>query len=114
MNSNLGRFTGSYWAIECEELQIRRYTRIRQADLMRLRISLPKVNPFLKTADHSPLSHLLDSDQLRTLFVPEPLQLELFSADEMRRSGGKLRFMETRRAQVPRGEHSAILDLMGV
>jgi putative DNA modification/repair radical SAM protein len=65
-------------------LQIRRFTRIRLADLARLRVSLAKVQPFLKTEDHNPTSYLLDSDTLRARFVPKPAQLELFSADEMR------------------------------
>jgi putative DNA modification/repair radical SAM protein len=65
-------------------IKIRRYTRIRQADLLRLRISLPKVQPFLMTADHNPASYLLDSEALRARFVPKPQQLELFASDEMR------------------------------
>ena len=65
-------------------LNIRRFTRIRLADLMRLRVSLPKVQPFLKTADHNPSAYLLDADSLRARFLPKPQQLELFAADEMR------------------------------
>ncbi len=65
-------------------LQIRRFTRIRLADLVKLRVSLPKVQAFLKTADFNPASLLLDSDSLRARFLPKPQQLELFSADEMR------------------------------
>ncbi|NQW99871.1 putative DNA modification/repair radical SAM protein [bacterium] len=65
-------------------LRIRRFTRIRQADLVRLRVSLPKVLPFLSMADHHPDSYLLDSDALRARFVPKAKQLELFPADEMR------------------------------
>ena len=65
-------------------LKIRRYTRIRLADLVRLRVSLPKVQPFLMTADHNPANLLLDSDSLRARFLPKPQQLELFSTDEMR------------------------------
>ena len=65
-------------------LKIRRYTRIRLADLVRLRISLAKVQPFLMTADHNPANLLLDSDSLRARFLPKPQQLDLFSTDEMR------------------------------
>lgn len=65
-------------------LKIRRYTRLRLADLVRLRVSLPKVQPFLMTADHNPANLLLDSDSLRARFLPKPQQLELFSTDEMR------------------------------
>lgn len=63
-------------------LSIRRFTRIRQADLARLRVPLQKVMPFLMTADHNPASYLLDSDSLRARFVPKPRQLELFGNDE--------------------------------
>ena len=65
-------------------VQIRRFTRIRSADLVRLRVSLSKVQPFLITADHNPSAYLLDSDRLRARFLPKPLQLELFAADEVR------------------------------
>ena len=65
-------------------LKIRRFTQIRQADLVRLRVSLPKVQAFLMTADHNPSRYLLDSDALRGRFVKKPAQLELFSTDEMR------------------------------
>lgn len=65
-------------------LKIRRFTHIRQADLIRLRVSVSKVMPFLITADHNPSSYLLDSDALRARYMPKPSQLELFSADEMR------------------------------
>ncbi|RYD33390.1 MAG: putative DNA modification/repair radical SAM protein [Verrucomicrobiaceae bacterium] len=65
-------------------LQIRRFTKIRQADLVRLRVSVTKVMPFLKTEDHNPSSLLLDSDTLRSRFLPAPKQLELFTGNEMR------------------------------
>ncbi|MES2920544.1 MAG: putative DNA modification/repair radical SAM protein [Verrucomicrobiota bacterium] len=65
-------------------LIIRRHALIRLADLIRLRVSLPKVRPFLITADHHPAGHLLDSDSLRARFLPKPLQLELFTRDEVR------------------------------
>lgn len=59
-------------------LSIRRHTRVRLADLARLRVSLPKVRPFLVTADHHPARELLDSDRLLARLAPRPLQLELF------------------------------------
>ncbi|MES2982219.1 MAG: putative DNA modification/repair radical SAM protein [Verrucomicrobiota bacterium] len=65
-------------------IKIRRFTRIRLADLARLRVSISKVQPFIITADHHPDSMLLDSDKLRARFLPKPVQLELFSADGMR------------------------------
>lgn len=66
-------------------LSIRRFTRIRLADLARLRVSLPKVRPFIITADHNPSALMLDSDGLRARFLPKPRQLEMtFPADEIR------------------------------
>jgi putative DNA modification/repair radical SAM protein len=65
-------------------LQIRRHTSIRQADLVRLRVSLAKVQAFLKTSDHNPSVHLLDSERLRARFLPKPTQLELFTPNEIR------------------------------
>ncbi len=59
-------------------LGIRRFTRIRLSDLVRLRVSLAKVQPFVITADHNPSAYLLDSDRLRARFLPPPVQLELF------------------------------------
>jgi len=60
-------------------LSIRRYTRIRLADLARLRVPLQKVRPFLILEDHKPSALLLDSDQLRSRLAPPPEQLELFT-----------------------------------
>lgn len=60
-------------------LKIRRFTKIRLADLARLKVSLKKVQPFLMTADHNPAKYLLDSDRLRARFAPKPEQLELFT-----------------------------------
>jgi len=60
-------------------LSIRRYTRIRLADLARLRVPLQKVRPFLILEDHKPSALLLDSEQLRSRLAPQPEQLELFT-----------------------------------
>lgn len=62
----------------------RRHARIRLADLARLRVSLPKVTPFVVTDDHRP--RLLDSAGLRERIVPHtafaqavrPVQMSLF------------------------------------
>lgn len=59
-------------------ITIRRHTRVRLEDLARLRVSLPKVRPFLITADHHPARYLLDSDRLIDRFLPKPVQLDLF------------------------------------
>ncbi len=62
-------------------LAARRYTRLRLADLLRLRMPMKKVLPFIITADHTPTRFGLDGDDLRARFLPPPQQLELdFSA----------------------------------
>lgn len=58
-------------------LGIRRYGKIRVQDLIRLRVSLKKVLPFVITADHHPSSRELDHDNLRARFAPPPEQMEL-------------------------------------
>lgn len=58
-------------------LGIRRYGKIRVQDLIRLRVSLRKVLPFVITADHHPSSRELDHDNLRARFAPPPEQMEL-------------------------------------
>ncbi|MDX1679833.1 MAG: putative DNA modification/repair radical SAM protein [Akkermansiaceae bacterium] len=55
----------------------RRFTRLRLADLTRLRLAMKKVMPFIVTADHTPALLGLDSDTLRARFLPPPQQLEL-------------------------------------
>ena len=55
----------------------RRYTRLRLADLIRLRLQMKKLLPFIVTADHHPAKLGLDSDPLRARFLPPPEQLEL-------------------------------------
>lgn len=65
-------------------LHIRRFGKIRLADLIRLRISLKKVQPFLITVDHNPSALLLDSDRLRARYLPKPQQLDLFAPHEIR------------------------------
>ena len=65
-------------------LHIRRFGKIRLADLVRLRVPLKKVQPFLITADHNPSSLLLDSNRLRARFLPKPQQLDLFAPHEIR------------------------------
>ncbi len=59
-------------------LTIRRHTKLRLADLARLRVPLQKVRPFLILADHRPSLVLLDSSALRAHFAPKPKQLDLF------------------------------------
>ncbi|MBB5034482.1 putative DNA modification/repair radical SAM protein [Prosthecobacter vanneervenii] len=58
-------------------LAARRYTRLRLADLIRLRLQMKKILPFISTADHHPARLGLDSDSLRARFLPPPEQLEI-------------------------------------
>jgi putative DNA modification/repair radical SAM protein len=58
-------------------LSARRYTRLRLADLLRLRLPMKKVLPFIIAADHTPVRLGLGTDALRQRFLPPPEQLEL-------------------------------------
>jgi putative DNA modification/repair radical SAM protein len=55
----------------------RRYCRLRLADLLRLRVPMKKVLPFIIAADHTPARLDLDGDTLRQRFLPPPQQMEL-------------------------------------
>jgi putative DNA modification/repair radical SAM protein len=55
----------------------RRHTRLRLADLLRLRIPMKKVLPFIIAEDHSPIRLGLDDESLRARFLPPPKQAEL-------------------------------------
>jgi putative DNA modification/repair radical SAM protein len=55
----------------------RRFTRLRLADLLRLRLQMKKIMPFIITSDHHPLRLGLDADNLRARFLPPPQQMEL-------------------------------------
>jgi putative DNA modification/repair radical SAM protein len=57
-------------------LSVRRFRRLKLEDLLRLKVSLRKVKPFVVTADWTPV-RLIDRADLRTLFAPEPQQLVL-------------------------------------
>lgn len=62
-------------------LQIRRFTAVSLADLVKLRVSLKKCLPFIIASDHNPAKLGLDAERLRRSFAPAPEQLELdFSA----------------------------------
>jgi putative DNA modification/repair radical SAM protein len=58
-------------------LAARRYCRLRLADLLRLRVPMKKVMPFILTADHTPARLGIDSEALRQRFLPPPEQMEL-------------------------------------
>ncbi|MDC7692810.1 putative DNA modification/repair radical SAM protein [Asticcacaulis sp. DXS10W] len=57
-------------------LNARRYRRLKIEDLVRLKISVRKVKPFIVTDDWTPIK-LIDRANLRELFAPEPEQLVL-------------------------------------
>lgn len=57
-------------------LSARRYTRLRLADLVRLRLAMKKLMPFIIAADHTPMRLGLDSEDLRSRFLPPPKQME--------------------------------------
>jgi putative DNA modification/repair radical SAM protein len=56
-------------------LAARRSTRLRLADVLRLRVPKSKVMPFITCPDHRPAAGLLDGDRLAALFRPAPAQL---------------------------------------
>jgi len=58
-------------------LAARRHARLRLADLLRLRLPMKKVLPFIIAADHSPARLGLDDEALRARFLPPPRQAEL-------------------------------------
>ncbi len=57
-------------------IQLRRYKRIKLADLQQMRMHMNKVRPFIETADYTPRSSVLEQENLRQNFIP-PTQLEL-------------------------------------
>lgn len=58
-------------------VQARRYGQLRLADLVRLRLAMKKVLPFIEAADHTPVKLGLDDASLRQRFLPPAQQLEL-------------------------------------
>lgn len=64
-------------------LSSRRLSRIRLADLVRLRVALDKCLPFVIVADHHPARHGLDGERLRERFLPPAEQLEFAFGTEM-------------------------------
>lgn len=62
-------------------VRIRRWHKLRVEDLVRLHLSLPKVLPFVATADANPQNRVLEQkDFLKTLVV-RPRQLDLFAPE---------------------------------
>jgi predicted DNA-binding helix-hairpin-helix protein len=61
-------------------LAIRRWHRIRLADLVALRVPVRRALPFVITADHNPHVLSLDSAELRRRVAPWRDQMDLFAA----------------------------------
>ena len=59
-------------------LMARRYTRLRLADIARLRAPMSKLMPFIATSDHHPRQRLDDPVALRAQLAPKPRQADLF------------------------------------
>ncbi len=59
-------------------ISMRRYARISFADLVKLRVAINKVKPFVMVSDWKPASSHLDHARLGSLIAP-PKQMELFS-----------------------------------
>jgi len=57
-------------------VKIRRFGAVRIADLVKLRVSLKKVLPFIIAADHHPASLEDSSEALRATYAPKPKQME--------------------------------------
>lgn len=68
-------------------MQARRFRAVRLGDLVKLRVSLPKVQPWIITADHNPDVRLLDRLDLRGRIVKATEQLELFSTSQSTLNG---------------------------
>ena len=61
-------------------VRVRRWHKIRLADLPRLRLGMGKVLPFVIVADHNPAALALDADRLAERFASKNHQLDLFDA----------------------------------
>ena len=59
-------------------LMARRHTRLRLADIARLRAPMAKLMPFIATIDHHPRQRLDDPEALRAQLAPKPRQADLF------------------------------------
>ena len=67
-------------------LQARKFRRLKLHDLRLMRLSLPKVAPFVLTADRNPGAAQLDSLDLRTKVI-QPVQLSFFDAGVSAKTG---------------------------
>jgi putative DNA modification/repair radical SAM protein len=68
-------------------LKVRRWHKIRVADLPRLHLGMEKVLPFVIVADHNPAALALDGDRLLHRFKSANRQLDLFDASASAMTG---------------------------
>jgi putative DNA modification/repair radical SAM protein len=68
-------------------VRIRRWRRIRLADLVTLRVPVKRALPFVVTADHTPHLLGLDALDLRARLAPARQQLDLFATAVQARTG---------------------------
>ncbi|HUS37402.1 MAG TPA: putative DNA modification/repair radical SAM protein [Verrucomicrobiae bacterium] len=72
-------------------VQARRWTKLRLADLVRLRAPMKKVMPFVETIDHRPHRLELENEEaLRRKFAPPEVQLGLFNAPDQSIYNGQI------------------------
>jgi len=62
-------------------LRIRRWHKLRTEDLLRLKLPMQKVLPFVTTADENQQTRLLEREDLVARFVVRPKQLDLFTPE---------------------------------
>ena len=62
-------------------LRIRRWHQLRIEDLLRLRLPMKKVLPFVATADENPRTRALERDDLASMLLVRPKQLDLFAIE---------------------------------
>ena len=62
-------------------LKVRRWRKLRVADLPRLRVSVKKVLPFVIVADYNSANLAIDRDDLPQRFIRSERQLDLFAAE---------------------------------
>lgn len=62
-------------------LRLRRWHKLRVADLPRLHLSVKKILPFVVLADQNAAALTLDRERWAAQFMPSPLQLDLFAGE---------------------------------
>ncbi|MGI8957100.1 MAG: putative DNA modification/repair radical SAM protein [Chthoniobacterales bacterium] len=62
-------------------LRVRRWHKLRLADLLRLHLPMKKVLPFVMTEDENPHLRALEKDDLGAMLIVRPKQLDLFAIE---------------------------------